>query len=148
MMKDVMTMSSQPGVLGFAKMAGSSIAGRDAAAWVTDFLNAAYYRRPADARAVEDLRLAFCILTTYWYRTKPERRLRLSDLPAFHRAFGKERFAASGLLDRDALLRGGRTLLGDWFPREHRGWGIAFPTADELGAYDHSHRLKMARPGA
>ena len=30
-------------------MAGSSIAGRDAAPWVTDFLNAAYYRRdPAE----------------------------------------------------------------------------------------------------
>jgi hypothetical protein len=31
--------------LRFARMSGSSIAGRDAAAWVTDFLNAAYLRR-------------------------------------------------------------------------------------------------------
>ena len=98
--------TSQPGPLGFAKMAGSSIAGRTAAAWVTDFLNAAYYRRPAEDRDVDDLRLAFCILTTYWYRKKPESRLNLGDLSAFHRAFGKERFGASGLLDREALLRG------------------------------------------
>jgi hypothetical protein len=143
--------TTQPGPLGFAKMAGSSIAGRDAAAWITDFLNAAYYRRPADAREVDDLRLAFCVLTTYWYRTKPDRRLRVTDLPAFHRAFGRERFATGGLLDRDALMRGAATLLGDWFPeasRTHRAWGIAFPNAQELGAYDHSHRLKLARVGA
>ena len=49
-------------------MTGSSIAGRDAAGWVTDFLNAAYYRRPVSERDVDDLRLAFAILTTYWYR--------------------------------------------------------------------------------
>src|SRR3954447_17338676 len=140
--------TTQPGVLGFTKMAGSSIAGRDAAPWVTDFLNAAYYRRPVDSRDVDDLRLAFSILTTYWYRTKPDSRLRVTDLRAFHRAFGSERFAASGRLDREALLRGGRALLGDWFPGEHRGWGIAFPTVEELGAYDHSHRLKLARVGA
>jgi hypothetical protein len=142
---------TQPGPLGFAKMAGSSIAGRDAAAWVTDFLNAAYYRRPAGARDVDDLRLAFSILTTYWYRTKPERRLRLADLGAFHRAFGKERFAAGGRLDREALLRGACALLGDWFPEgyeHHRAWGIAFPNAEELGAYDHSYRLNLARVGA
>src|SRR6478672_10254077 len=68
------TTTSQPGVLGFTKMAGSSIAGRDAAAWVTDFLNAAYYRRPVEEREIADLRLAFTILTTYWYRTKPDGR--------------------------------------------------------------------------
>jgi hypothetical protein len=56
----------QPGLIGFAKMAGSSIAGRDAAAWVTDFLNAAYYRRPVGDRDVDDLRFAFSVLTTYW----------------------------------------------------------------------------------
>jgi hypothetical protein len=53
------------GPLRFARMTGSSIAGRDAAAWVTDFLNAAYYRRPVGDRQVDDLRLAFSILTTY-----------------------------------------------------------------------------------
>ena len=43
----------------FARMAGSSIAAPDAAGWVTDFLNAAYYRRAAsDERDVDDLRLA------------------------------------------------------------------------------------------
>ena len=47
------------GPLRFARMTGSSIAARNAAAWVTDFLNAAYYRRPADERDVDDLRLAF-----------------------------------------------------------------------------------------
>jgi len=56
------------GPLGFARMTGSSIAGRDAAPWVTDFLNAAYYRRALGERGVDDLRLAFGVLTTYWYR--------------------------------------------------------------------------------
>jgi hypothetical protein len=144
--------ASQPGPLGFARMAGSSIAGRDAAAWVTDFLNAAYYRRDEQEREVDDLRLAFCILTTYWYRTKPERRLRVTDLAAFHRAFGSERFGAKGRLNREALLRGGATLLGDWFPEAYeddarRGWGIAFPTVEERDGYDHAHRMKLAKVG-
>ena len=43
-----MTTTIEPGPIGFAKMAGSSIAGRSAAAWVTDFLNAAYYRRETE----------------------------------------------------------------------------------------------------
>ena len=44
---DEETTESAPrtGIIRFARMAGSSIAGRDAAPWVTDFLNAAYYRR-------------------------------------------------------------------------------------------------------
>ena len=79
------------GPVRFARMTGSSIAGRDAAAWVTDFLNAAYYRRPVEEREVDDLRLAFSILTTYWYR-KGRGRLRITDLPAFHRAYGAQRF--------------------------------------------------------
>src|SRR3954453_6666099 len=33
------------GPLRFARMTGASIAGRVAAAWITDFLNGAYYRR-------------------------------------------------------------------------------------------------------
>src|SRR3954467_9027525 len=64
--------------LRFARMAGSSIAGRDAAPWVTDFLNAACYRRPVEERDVDDLRLAFSILTTYWYREATGRRLRVT----------------------------------------------------------------------
>ena len=39
--------------------------------WVTDFLNAAYYRRAAEEREVDDLRFAFSVLTTYWYRKDP-----------------------------------------------------------------------------
>ena len=63
-----MTTSPSPdyGPARFAAMTGSSIAAHDAAPWVTDFLNAAYYRRPQDERGVDDLRLAFCVLTTYW----------------------------------------------------------------------------------
>lgn len=137
--------------LAFAGLTGSSIAGRDAAPWVTDFLNAAYYRRPADERAVDDLRLAFAILTTYWWR-KDGRRLHLADLPAFHRAFGKDRWAARGLLDRSALLAGGDRLLGDWFADAYaddgrRGWGIAFPTVGERDAYDPGRRLALAKLG-
>jgi hypothetical protein len=140
----------QPGPVGFARMAGSSIAGRDAAPWITDFLNAAYYRRPVPERAVDDLRLAFCVLTTYWYRKDPTRRLRVTDLAAFHRAFGGERFGARGLLDRDALERGATALLGEWFVEAYatrRGWGIAFETGADLAAYDPEHRMKLARIG-
>ena len=111
--------TEQPGMVGFAKMAGASIAGRDSAAWVTDFLNAAYYRRPVEERDVDDLRFAFSVLTTYWYRNNPSRRLRVTDLPAFHRAFGAERFdteeTGRGTLSREALERGAAKLLGDWF---------------------------------
>src|SRR4051812_3924365 len=77
--------------LRFARMAGSSIAARDAAPWVPDFLNAAYYRRPVPERDVDDLRLAFAVLTTYWYRKAGGRRLHVTDLPAFHGAFGRHR---------------------------------------------------------
>ena len=142
------------GVLHFARMSGSSIAGRDAAPWVTDFLNAAYYRHPVPERRIEHLRLAFAILTTYWYREAPNRRLRLTDLRAFHRVFGPDRFdverSARGLLDGDQLREGGASLLGEWFPEAYeddarRGWGIAFPTVDEKAAYDHEPRMKLAR---
>jgi len=64
---------ARPGLLRFTRMTGSSIASVDAATWVTDFVNAAYYRRSADDRAVDDLRLASCVLTTYWY-SKPQHR--------------------------------------------------------------------------
>jgi hypothetical protein len=143
------------GPVGFAGMAGSSIAGRDAAPWVTDFLNAAYYRRAQDEREVDDLRLAFCVLTTYWWR-RARKRLHVSDLPAFHRAFGAERFATErsgrGTLNREQLLEGGAQLLGDWFPDAYadgarRGWGIAFPDAGERGAYDPARRRELSRLG-
>src|SRR4051812_24043680 len=142
----------QPGPFGFTKMAGSSIAGRDAAVWVTDFLNAAYYRRPVDERQVDDLRFAFGVLTTYWYRAHPQRRLRMTDLPAFHRAFGSERFGARGLLSREALERGAAKLLGDWFPAAYaddarRAWGIGFETVEDRDAYDPSRRMALAELG-
>ncbi len=144
--------TTQPGPIGFAKMAGSSIAGRDAAPWVTDFLNAAYYRRDAAEREVDDLRFAFFVLTTYWYRKDPTRRLRVTDLPAFHRAFGSERFAANGRLTREALERGASTLIGDWFAANYKdpalkGWGVVFETADDKAAYNHDHRMKLAKVG-
>jgi hypothetical protein len=107
------------GPIRFARMAGSSIAGADAAPWITDFLNGAYYRRPVAERDVDDLRLAFSVLTTYWYREAGDRRLRVGDLRAFHRAFGSHRFdtadSARGHLSRDQLLAGASRLLGDWF---------------------------------
>ena len=104
---DDQTAAPTTGALRFARMSGSSIAGRDAAPWVTDFLNAAYYRRPVAGRQVDDLRLAFSVLTTYWYR-KGGKRLRVTDLRAFHRAFGAHRFdkqeQAWGLLTREQLV--------------------------------------------
>ncbi len=144
------------GLLRFARMAGSSIAGSDAAFWVTDFLNSAYYRRPAADREVDDLRLAFGVLTTYWYRKHRRTRLRLGDLSAFHRALGGHRFATSGsprgTLSRQELLAGASALLGDWFPEAYsddrrRGWGIAFETAEERAAYDPACRMRLARLG-
>jgi hypothetical protein len=141
-----MTKTSS-GPLGFARMTGSSIAARDAAVWVTDFLNAAYYRRPAGEREVDDLRLAFSILTTYWHRNG---RLRLDDLAAFHRAFGRARFESRGTLTRPQLLDGGATLLGDWFPSAYatrRGWGIAFESRAEREAHAPERRLALAKVG-
>ncbi|MGZ4275339.1 MAG: hypothetical protein ACXVFK_01580 [Solirubrobacteraceae bacterium] len=144
------------GPLRFARMAGSSIAASDAAPWVTDFLNAAYYRRPVEDRDVDDLRLAFSILTTHWYGKSGARRLHLTDLRAFHRAFGTDRFATErsgrGVLSREQLLEGASRLIGDWFPEAYaddarRGWGIAFPTAEDRAGYDPQRRLKLARLG-
>jgi hypothetical protein len=123
---------------------------------VTDLLNASYYRRDVDEREVDDLRLAFSVLTTYWYRKPGRARLRITDLNAFHRAFGSHRFAtadsARGHLNRDQLLAGASALLGDWFPEayadhERRGWGVAFPTVEERLAYDPEDRLKLASLG-
>jgi hypothetical protein len=144
------------GPLRFARMTGSSIAGRDAAPWVTDFLNAAYYRRAVDDREVDDLRFAFGVLTTYWYNKDTHRRLHLSDLAAFHKAFGSERFhtdrSARGTLSRDQLEEGAALLLGDWFPEAYaddarRGWGIGFETVADREAYNPERRYVLARLG-
>ena len=144
------------GPLRFARMTGSSIAGRDAAPWVTDFLNAAYYRRAVDERDVDDLRFAFGVLTTYWYNKDTQRRLHLSDLAAFHKAFGSERFhtdrSARGTLSRGQLEEGAALLLGDWFPEAYaddarRGWGIGFETVADREAYNPERRRVLARLG-
>lgn len=139
----------------FARMTGSSIAAPDAAPWITDFLNAAFYRRPEEGRDVDDLRLAFAIVTTRWYR-QGGRRLRAPDVLPFHVAFGRARLSGKGSgrgrLDRAHLLEGASRLLGDWFPAayaddERRGWGIAFPSAEEKAAYDPATRMRLARVG-
>jgi hypothetical protein len=145
------------GLLRFARMSGSSIAGRSAAPWVTDFLNAAYYRRPAGEREVDDIRLAFAILTTYWYRKPKRRRLRATDVAAFHRAFAYARFGKGespfGTLDRGQLMAGATRLLGDDFADGYadparRGWGIVFESPEDKAAYDPGCRLALARLGA
>jgi hypothetical protein len=144
------------GPLQFARMTGSSIAGRDAAAWITDFLNAAYYRHPVAGRDVDDMRLAFCVLTTYWYRHAVGRRLHFTDLRAFHHAFGAARFdtesSERGLLSHDELVDGGNRLLGDGFAAAYaddsrRAWGIAFQSVADRDAYDPHRRMKLARLG-
>lgn len=150
------TPAPRSGVLRFARMTGSSICARDAAPWVTDFLNASYYRRFVEERDVDDLRLAFSVLGTYWYRKPKHRRLHASDLVAFHRAFGAHRFdnvqSARGTLSRRQLEAGARALLGDWFTDayaddDRRGWGIAFQTPQEKADYDPEVRMRLARLG-
>jgi hypothetical protein len=140
--------------LHFARMSGSSIAARDAAGWITDFLNAAYYRRDPARRDVDDLRLASTIITTRWHRLG-HRRLRLGDVVPFHAAFGRERFvdgtrSERGTLGREQLLEGAGRLLGSWFPdayadAERRAWGIAFESPQERAAYDPEVGLRLAR---
>jgi hypothetical protein len=141
----------------FARMTGSSIAGSDAAGWITDFLNAAYYRRDPAHRDVDDLRLASAIVTTRWHRLG-HRRLRLGDVVPFHAAFGRDRFvdgkrSERGTLDRGQLLEGAERLLGAWFAdayadAERRGWGIAFETPEVRAGHDPEVRLRLARLGS
>ena len=136
------------GPIGLTRMGGSSIAAPSAAGWVTDFLNAAYYARPKDRRDVEDLRLALCVLNTSWYRR--DRRLRLSDLADFHRAFGRDRLRGGPTLDRNALFDGAERLLGDGFAAGfedpmRRGWGIVFRDAAERDQFQPELRLRAGR---
>ncbi|HWI21149.1 MAG TPA: hypothetical protein VNT22_00890 [Baekduia sp.] len=128
-------------------MAGSSIATPAAAAWVTDFLNAAYYARPENERDAGDLRLAHGILTSYWATRRG--RLGLRHLIAMNRAFGARRVRDRGRLDHEALLAGGRALLGDWFEQawqdpDRRAHGIAFETRAQRVAFDPARRLRRA----
>src|SRR3954452_17148702 len=127
-----------------ARMSGTSITAPDAVGWVTDFLNAAYYARIAELRDVEDLRIAFAILTTRWNRIG-HRRLHALDVAAFHRAFGRARLRDSaesprGTLTREELMTGAEQLFGPWFPDaylddERRCYGITFETPAERDAY-------------
>jgi hypothetical protein len=144
-----------PEVKRTARMAGSTVARPTAAAWITDFLNAAYYaKRPGD-RDLDDLRLAFTVLTTYW-DAHDARPLGAADVLRFHQAFGTARLRGTGgrtgTLDRAALLAGGATLLGDWFPDavqdwDRTGWGIAFPTVEAKQGHDPERRLRRAQLG-
>jgi hypothetical protein len=143
--------------LQLSRMAGSPIAAPDAAGWIADFLNAAYYRRPAAERDVDDLRLATCIVTTRWHRLG-HRRLRAADFIAFHRAFGRYRRADApgsprGTLRRDQLMTGASRLLGPWFSAAYaddrrRRWGIAFETLADCRSYSPEQRLRHAHLGA
>ena len=140
----------------FARMAGSSIAAPDAAGWITDFLNAAYYRRAPARREVDDLRLAWAVVTTHW-RRRGGRRLHAADGIAFHRALGRDRFldgsrSARGTLAREQLLEGAARLHGDWFPAAYadparRGWGIVFETPEAKAAHRPQDRGRLARVG-
>lgn len=126
-----------------ARMAGSSIAAPDAAGWVTDFLNVAYYAVAPERRDLDDLRLAFAIVTTQWHRSG-HARLRAHDVLYIHRAFGRDRFLDArrtprGQLGRAQLLGGAARLLGDWFPdayadQARRGWKIPFETVAQRDA--------------
>jgi hypothetical protein len=134
-------------------MSGSSVAAPDSVGWVTDFLNAAYYARPARERSLEDLRLAWAILTTRWHR-RGEGRLHADDVLDFHRAFGRRRLDASpfATLDGQALLAGACDLLGDWFAAswessELRGWGVVFEDADDRASFRPERRLESAPLG-
>jgi hypothetical protein len=133
----------------FARMTGTSVAAPSAAGWLTDFLNAAYYARPAEGRDVADLRLAMGIVATRWHRLG--RRLALRDLGAFHRAFGRHRLHRHGSgfarLSRDELLYGASRLVGTWFPDAWaddglRAYGIAFPDAASREAFAPESRLR------
>jgi len=142
----------------FLRLAGSSIAGPSAAGWITDFLNAAYYRGLPSERQIDDLRIASAIIATFWLRTGGRRRLQASDVLAFHRAFGRDRIlervrSPRGVLSREQLLAGADRLLGGWFGAAYqddarRAWGIAFPTVQEREAYEPELRLRLARLGA
>lgn len=139
------------------RMTGTTISTPDAAGWVTDFLNAAYYARQPELREVEDLRIASAILTTRWHR-HGHHRLHAHDVLAFHRAFFRERIGDTvhsprGTLNREQLFAGAQRLLGPWFEQSYdddsrRAYGIAFENDDDRASYRPELRLRHARLGA
>jgi len=138
------------------RMSGTTISTPDAAGWVTDFLNAAYYARNPELREVDDLRLASAILTTRWHRGG-HHRLHAHDVLAFHRAFFRERISDTavsprGTLDREQLLQGASQLLGPWFEEayrddERRGHSIAFEDEADRASYRPEFRLRHSKLG-
>ena len=142
--------------LALARMSGTSITAPDAVGWVTDFLNAAYYARRPGLRDVDDLRLAFAILTTHWHQ-HGHRRLHAPDVIPFHRAFFRERILDSaqtprGTLDREQLFTGAARLIGPWFQDAYaddarRAHGIVFETVEARDAYKPEYRLRHAKLG-
>jgi len=136
-----------------ARLVGTTIAAPTAAPWITDFLNAAYFARDAGRRDLDDLRLAFAIVTTYWHE-QGHRPVGARDLVRFHRAFGTARLhragGSQGTLDTDALLAGGAQLFGDWFSAAagdpaRRGWGIVFRSEQDKRDYQPEARLEQAQ---
>jgi hypothetical protein len=140
-----------PGALRFVRMAGSSIASPSAAPFVIDFLNAAYYAHRNEQRAVDDLRLAHGIITTYWAGLGG-RRLDVRDVVALNRVYGRLRLHAHGRLDRPALLDGAARLIGPWFAEawadgSRRADGVAFPSCEARRAFAPECRLAHAALG-
>ncbi|MGI9016887.1 MAG: hypothetical protein ACR2HR_07265 [Euzebya sp.] len=108
-----------------------------------------------DNRDLDDLRLAFTILTTYWHQ-QDTRTLGAVDVVRFHSAFGTSRLSGvdggRGRLDRRSLLSGGDRLIGSWFSEaaqdwDRLGWGIAFETVAGKQAHDPTARLGRASIG-
>lgn len=138
-----------------ARLSGSSIATASAAGWITDFLNAAYYAHDRHERELSNLRLAFAVLTTDWYRRGGDR-LGATDVVRYHRSFGRLRLSTNrsprGRLSREELLEGAVGLLGPWFSDaatnpDRTGWGVVFPTRSEREGYDHGRRMANVRLG-
>lgn len=143
-------------VVWLVRMSGTTISTPDAAGWVTDFLNAAYYARKPELREVEDLRIACAILATRWHRNG-HHRLHAHDVAAFHRAFFKDRIidavhSPRGTLDAEQLLHGASRLLGPWFAEayaddERRAHGIAFEDDEDRASYRPEYRLRHSTLG-
>jgi hypothetical protein len=142
-------LAQAPGFAQFAGMVGSSIATKDSTPWVLHFLSAAYYTKADDERELDDLHLAFAVLTTYWHRLG--RPLRATDVHGFHQPFRRARSGSgshypAGRLNREQLEAGALELHGDWFMDAYadparRAWGVVFESADERDAYRPEDRL-------